>query len=131
MYAGAHTRVRERVSQDSNKPIGRFHGLRMGFFHLGCFSIFSSTASMIYRFRDVPAAVAASRHRSFVPLGVLIWMLSVFSSRYFMDAFFCASVYFDPILGYTSYLKYDTTYVYMLAIYILHNAVRKICPNLW
>ena len=101
------------------------------FFHLGCFSIFSSTASMIYRFRDVPAAVAASRHRSFVPLGVLIWMLSVFSSRYFMDAFFCASVYFDPILGYTSYLKYDTTYVYMLAIYILHNAVRKICPNLW
>nr|DAP72778.1 MAG TPA: hypothetical protein [Caudoviricetes sp.] len=36
-----------RVSQDSKKPIGRFHGLLMGLFHSGCFSIFSSTASMM------------------------------------------------------------------------------------
>nr|DAE37386.1 MAG TPA: hypothetical protein [Caudoviricetes sp.] len=47
MYASAHMRACARVSQDSKKPIGRFHGLPMGFFHLECFSIFSSTASMI------------------------------------------------------------------------------------
>nr|DAP72779.1 MAG TPA: hypothetical protein [Caudoviricetes sp.] len=58
-------------------------------------------------------------------------MLSVFSPRYFCDAAFCASVYFAPILGYTSYPKYNNTYRYMLAIYILHNAALLICPNLW
>lgn len=48
MYAGAHTRVRERVSQDSKKPIGRFHGLRMGFFSFGVLFNF-----FLYRVHDI------------------------------------------------------------------------------
>ena len=37
MFAGVYTRACARVSQDSKKPIGRFHGLPMGFLSFGLF----------------------------------------------------------------------------------------------
>lgn len=48
MYAGAYTRVRERVSQDSKKPIGKFHSLPMGFLSFGMLFNF-----FLYRVHDI------------------------------------------------------------------------------